>query len=366
LIDSASGSLQAGIELSGTIATPVLGGDLSVKNGALRYMPLGLELDDIDLEGRMNDDFRFDVSGTFRAGEGRAEIISSGGYDDIDQPGLLVHLKGDNLTLVNVPDVKVTANPDIELGLNRDTLSINGDLLVPMARIRPTNLATAKVNESEDVVIVAGELPDLPEEVQGGDGLQFTGELDVVLGNSVIINLERGRAAVTGGVKFNWQGDVIPIANGRYDIAGSVQAFGQVLDITAGAVRFPNVPADSPFIRVRAEREIYGNTQVKTAGVFVDGPVNRLIVSPYTMPPTTEERAMALLVTGSDFDYEQGVGAIDFGTYIAPRLFISYGVGVFERENVISARYDITKGFGVKASSGSKESGVDLNYRFEN
>jgi hypothetical protein len=90
--------------------------------------------------------------------------------------------------------------------------------------------------------------------------LQFTGELDVVLGNSVIINLERGRAAVTGGVKFNWQGDAIPIANGRYDIAGSVQAFGQVLDITAGAVRFPNVPADSPFIRVRAEREIYGNT----------------------------------------------------------------------------------------------------------
>ncbi|MDH3984254.1 MAG: translocation/assembly module TamB domain-containing protein, partial [Gammaproteobacteria bacterium] len=98
----------------------------------------------------------------------------------------------------------------------------------------------------------------------------------------------------------------------------------------------------------------------------VDGPANRLTVSPYTMPPTTEERAMALLVTGSDFDYEQGVGAIDFGTYIAPRLFISYGVGVFERENVISARYDITKGFGVKASSGSKESGVDLNYRFEN
>jgi translocation and assembly module TamB len=230
LIDSASGSLRAGIELSGTIATPVLGGDLSVKNGALRYMPLGLELDDIDLEGRMNDDFRFDLSGTFRAGEGRAEIISSGGYDDIDQPGLLVHLKGDNL---------VTVNSDIELGLNRDTLSINGDLLVPMARIRPTNLATAKVSESEDVVIVAGELPDLPEEVQGGDGLQFTGELDVVLGNSVIINLDRGRAAVTGGVKFNWQGDVIPIANGRYDIAGSVQAFGQVLDITAGAVRFP-------------------------------------------------------------------------------------------------------------------------------
>ena len=366
LIDSARGTLRAGIELSGTIGTPVLAGDLSVENGALRYMPIGLELDEINLAGHMNDDFRFDLSGTFRAGEGHAEITSSGGYGDADQPGLLVHLKGDNLTLINVPDVKVTANSNIELGLNRDTLSINGDLLVPMARIKPTNFATAKVNESEDVVIVAGELPDLPEEADGGNGLQFTGELDVTLGNSVVVNLDRGRATVSGGVKFNWQGGAIPIANGRYDIAGSVQAFGQVLDITEGSVRFPNVPADRPYIRVRAEREIFGNTQVKTAGVFIDGPANRPTVDAYTMPPTTEERAMTLLVTGSDFDYEQGVGAVDFGTYIAPRLFISYGVGVFERENVISARYDIVKGFGIKASSGSKESGVDLNYRFEN
>jgi translocation and assembly module TamB len=366
LVDLASGSLRAGVELSGTIDTPNLAGDLVVENGTLRYMPIGLQLDEIDLTGRMNDDFRFDLSGTFRAGEGRAEITSSGDYGDVDQPGLHVHLRGDNLTLVNVPDVKVTANSDVELGLNRDTLSINGDLLVPMARIRPTNLATAKVSESEDVVIVEGELPDLPVEIQGGNGLQFTGELDVTLGDSVTINLDRARATVTGRAKLNWQGDVIPIANGRYDIAGSVQAFGQVLNITEGAVRFANVPADRPNLRVRAEREIFGNTQVKTAGVFVDGPVTRLAVNAYTMPPTTEERAMTLLVTGSDFDYEQGVGAIDFGTYIAPRLFISYGVGVFERENVISARYDITKGFGIKASSGSKESGVDLNYRFEN
>ena len=45
---------------------------------------------------------------------------------------------------------------------------------------------------------------------------------------------------------------------------------------------------------------------------------------------------------------------------------MSYGVGVFERENIISARFDLSKSLGIKASSGSKESGVDLNYRFEN
>ena len=260
----------------------------------------------------------------------------------------------------------VTVNSDIDVSLNKDVLTINGNLLVPAARITPTDISASRVNESEDVVIVAGELPDAPEEVQNGNGLQFAGELDVSLGESVIVDLDLASASVTGGVRFNWMGDAIPIANGRYNIAGSVQAFGQVLDITEGALRFPNVPADNPFIRIIAEREIFGNTQVKRAGVLVDGPARRPTVEAFTVPLTTEERAMTLLVTGSDFDYEQGVGAIDFGTYIAPRLFISYGVGVFERENVISARYDIIKGFGIKASSGSKESGVDLNYRFEN
>jgi translocation and assembly module TamB len=85
----------------------------------------------------------------------------------------------------------------------------------------------------------------------------------------------------------------------------------------------------------------------------------------YTYPLTTEERALTLLATGSDFDYEQGVGALDFGTYIAPRLFLSYGIGLFERDNVISARYDLKKGFGIKASSGQRDSGVDLSYRLD-
>jgi translocation and assembly module TamB len=158
----------------------------------------------------------------------------------------------------------------------------------------------------------------------------------------------------------------MPFANGRYDINGTIAAFGQVLDITSGSVRFPNVPADNPVVRIRAEREIYGNTQVKRAGVLVDGPLRRPSVDPYTQPATTEERALTLLVTGSDFDYEQGVGAIDFGTYIAPRVFVSYGIGVFERDNIVSARFDFTKGFGIKASSGDKETGIDLNYRIEN
>ena len=73
-----------------------------------------------------------------------------------------------------------------------------------------------------------------------------------------------------------------------------------------------------------------------------------------------------MLVTGSDFSLESGTGAIDFGTYIAPRLFVSYGIGIFERDNVISARYDLNRGFGISVTSGQTDSGADLTYIYEN
>ena len=314
----------------------------------------------------MDSDFRFDVSGTFRAGQGKAEIVSRADYSNTDQPGLMFRIRGEQLTLVNVPDVFVEADADIDIGLDSETITINGSVSVPNARIRPRDITGRKLSESEDVVIVAGELPDPPEETPKRSDLEFRGELNVSLGDSVVIDLDRATARVTGAVNFNWDGGPMPVANGRYLIDGNIAAFGQVLDIADGSVQFPQVPADQPYIRIRAEREIYGNTQVRRAGVLVDGPIRRPTVEAYTQPVTTEERALTLLVTGSDFDFEQGVGAVDFGTYIAPRLFVSYGVGVFERENIISARFDLARGFGIKASSGSKESGVDLNYRFEN
>ena len=366
LVDNASGALRARINLAGTVTEPQWSGELSLKDGAFSYGPIGLELTEVELNGAMDPDFRFDVSGTFRAGRGTAEIVSRADYSNTDEPGLMFRIRGEQLTVVNVPDVFVEADVDIDLALDIETITINGSVSVPNARIRPRDITGRKVNESEDVVIVAGELPDPPEETQKRSDLEFRGELNVSLGASVAIDLDRASARVTGAVNFNWDGAPMPVANGRYLIAGNIAAFGQVLDIAEGSVQFPHVPADQPYVRIRAEREIYGNTQVRRAGVLVDGPVRRPTVEAYTQPLTTEERALTLLVTGSDFDFEQGIGAVDFGTYIAPRLFVSYGVGVFDRENIISARFDLSRRFGIKASSGSKESGVDLNYRIEN
>jgi translocation and assembly module TamB len=365
VLDEASGALRADIALGGTLEDPLLEGSIVLEDGSLSYLPIGLRIEELDLRSRLLERGEIELTGSFRAGEGRGQIRSRADRRRTAASGLEVTLRGHNLTIIDVPDVKAIANTDVQVRFDGSELDISGELAFPRARIVPSNLGTSRVYESEDVVIVAGNLPDEPEAPAESADIRINGSLDVSLGEEVVVDLGVVETSVTGSTLLTWSGDPLPMANGRYDVAGEILVFGQRLEITEGSVQFPDVPADDPYLRIRAEREIFGNTQVRRAGVLVAGSLSRPTIEPYTTPATTEERALTLLVTGSDFDYERGVGAVDFGTYIAPRVYASYGIGLFDNENVIRVRYDLQGGFGITLTSGQKESGFDLSYQFE-
>jgi autotransporter translocation and assembly factor TamB len=44
---------------------------------------------------------------------------------------------------------------------------------------------------------------------------------------------------------------------------------------------------------------------------------------------------------------------------------VSYGIGLFENDSVISLRYDLGRGFGIKATSSQRQSGGDVTYTIE-
>ena len=365
VLDDARGKLRADINLAGTLEDPLVEGSVVLEDGSLSYLPIGLRVDEVHLRSKLQKRGEIEMTGSFRAGEGRGQIRSRADRRRAAARGLEVTLRGHNLTIVDVPDVKAIANTDVQINFDGDELDIDGKLSFPRARIVPRNLGTNRVYESEDVVIVAGNLPDEPTAPARKTDIRINGSLEVSLGEEVVVDLGVVETSATGSTQLTWSGDPMPMANGRYDVAGEILVFGQRLEITEGSVQFPDVPADDPYLRIRAEREIFGNTQVRRAGVLVAGSLSRPTIEPYTTPATTEERALTLLVTGSDFDYERGVGAVDFGTYIAPRVYASYGISLFENENVIRVRYDLKRGFGLTLTSGQKESGFDLSYRFE-
>ena len=363
-VERLEGDLEARFDVTGTVGDPDLAGRARLGNASALYVPLGTRVTETELELNVEADGRIVVQGGFRAGEGSARLTTPPG-GAAGTPLVSVRIEAEELALIDLPDIRATADADLAVRFVPGRLDIDGRIAVPTARIYPVNLATGRVDESEDVVIVAGSLPEEEGISPGAEALAIHGQVQLDVGDDVIVDLDLATARLAGSAVFDWTGEAIPVGRGRYDLTGSVEAFGQVLDISEGGIRFPNAAADNPLIRLRATREIYGNSEVKRAGVLIDGPLERPSIEAYTEPPTSEERAATLLLTGNDFNFEEGVGAVDFGTYVAPRLFLSYGVGVFDRENVISARYDLDEGFGIRATSGDRESGVDLTYRIE-
>jgi translocation and assembly module TamB len=257
------------------------------------------------------------------------------------------------------------AEPDIQLAWREGIIEIDGSLLIPSARIAPSIIPESTVSTSPDLVIVAGEVPGSEAETVEEPDIVIRGGFEVTLGEEVELDLAVAVAQVDGSVKFTWQDELLPLANGNYHMTGEILAFGQLLQLTEANIGFPGVPANNPHLNIRAERQIYGNSEIRRAGVFITGTLKRPIIEPYTDPMTNRERAQTLLITGSDFNMETGVGAVDIGTYIAPRIFVSYGIGVFEDENVISIRYDLGRNWGIKATSGQRQTGLDISYTIE-
>lgn len=365
-LDDIKGRLTANLFVSGSVSQPVIMGDFALDEGAVSYGPIGLDLTQLSLDGEVGTSGNIEMTGSFMAGDGRGRIRTRTNQLQTLRSGLQIELQGDNLTLIDVPDLRAVANTDVTVGFDGETLQLHGKVDVPYARIKPQNIGINRVSESDDVVVVRGELPDGQAAAESDTVIYLNGTVELSLGEDVVVELDVADAYLSGSTVFSWNGPPMPVADGRYILNGEILAYGQNLKISEGAIRFPNVPASDPYLRIRAEREIFGNTQVRRAGVLVSGSARRPTIEAYTTPMTTEERALTLLVTGSEFDYEKGVGAFDFGTYVAPRVYASYGIGLFDQANVIRVRYDLTEGFGVTLTSGARDEGVDLTYRISN
>lgn len=363
-LEQIGGQLNTDLNVSGSVVDPALHGFITLQNGTADVSYLGTQLREVSLKGSVTSKDKAILQGDFVAGDGHGEITVETEFSDWLAPAMKMTLIGTSLRLLNTAELRMNADTNIGLDWRQGEWLIDGGLVVQEARIAPITFVVSKVTESEDLQLVAGTLPyGGAEEVVAP--AKLNGALDVSLGNNVKIDTELAKAKLSGSVSLKWNGVAIPVATGSIHADGTLSVFGPKLHVKDGQVRFPDVPANNPILEIRAERDVFGNTQVRTAGVSITGPARRPVIEAYTNPHTTTDRAWALLITGSDVSYGQGVGAFEVGAYIAPRIYLSYGVSLFDDDNVISARYDLKRGFGIKASSGQRESGIDMSYTID-
>jgi translocation and assembly module TamB len=196
--------------------------------------------------------------------------------------------------------------------------------------------------------------------------------------------------------------------SGTLEVAGRYKAYGQDLTIKEGKLLFAGTPLDNPRLAIVAMREI--NDDLST-GLRIAGSAQRPLITVISDPNVGEADALSYLVTGRSLNEVgsasgssqdalasatrslEGAGAglvakrigarlgldeatveenemiggsaLTIGEYLSPRLYLSYGVGLFEPGEVIALRYKLSEDIGVKVERGSEETRAGVEYRIE-
>ena len=395
--------------LGGTLNDPHLGGTLTLLDGALQVPALGLQLQDLSANLLSDNRERLAIQGQATSGTGTLTFFS-----DIDAPlseerQLHLTLQGKDFTLVERPELHMTITPDLTVNANAQGVDITGTLALPLMDVAITSLPESAIDVSADTVLVVQPTdgPDVRNAAETRlsslDGLPLTAQISLQLGEDVHFSGWGLDADLSGALEITQRATGAPLTYGELTVTeGSYQTYGRTLNIEHGKLLFFG-SYDNPALDIRATRE----TDDVKVGVQMNGTLRNIRSQLFSTPTLPDGDIIAVMLTGRPLaevgsqDSNALVGAITtlginqgqnltnqirsqlgldtlaitstgdvanssltLGKYLTPRIFIQYGIGLFETESTLAVDYTLSERVKLEAKSGSTQS-LDITYTVE-
>jgi translocation and assembly module TamB len=399
-IDRASGHFDANLSFEGTVGRPVASGVVKLSNAELDFYQLNLAMRALELEARIVAN-NLEFSSTANAGKGKLRSAGKIEWRDGLPYGEL-RLNGEDLRLVDVPEARIDASPDLDFHISGRDIFVKGDVKVPLARIRPAELTNAVLPSADEVMVSEAQVTEK-------DPFRVTSEITLTLGEKVTIETYGLSGHVEGSITERSLPDEPTRATGELQVKdGEYVALARKLDIERGRLIFSGGLLVDPAVDIRAVKEF---PDVK-AGVNVRGTLREPRLSFFSEPAIPQSQIVSLLLAGgslasvqdqsragtpeakqevagqaaallvsqfgsklglpdisveSDFDRstrEETGTSLVLGKYLSPRLYVSWGVSLTESINTFKMRYTIDDRWTVKTEAG-KETSADLVYTIE-
>ena len=398
---SLSGKIDAAVRLSGNPRRPLLHGSLSLTNGFAEAADFPVAFDSVALAVRFLGD-RSECSGGFRSGNGAATIDGSADLSGNSWQADF-RLAGQRLDLAYGTLATFQATPNLRLLASPRSLEITGSVSVPRADVALQQLPDSAVRPSPDVVYV--DSPTGAPAPAAPSAWSNSVDVEIALGDKVAISGHGLSGRLAGNLRIQQSGSAAPRAYGEIRIEDArYRAYGQRLDVRRGQFLFAG-PLDRPNLSVEAVRDVPAFDVV--AGLRVEGLPDALQTSLFSEPALPDDEILAYLLLGRPLERGESDGgsamlanaAIALGVakgghpaaaiaerlgvenfqletadgsdgtqivlsgQVTPRLALSYGVGVFDAANTLTARYRLARRLYLEAVSGL-ESSLDLLYYF--
>jgi translocation and assembly module TamB len=394
------GVVKGDLRLAGTWKQPLFFGNFSLRGAGAEVPALGLKLTEAELDASFDDTSLKLERLQLTSGSGRLQGEGDLQLSGWEPKSWNLNLKGENIQLVDLPEITLEVTPDLQLSGTAEKLKLRGELLIPtlLASEVPK---TGMIEPSEDVVLIDAaphqsaplfEKLDVKLQIKLGEHVVIKAKgLDARLEGDIIVATDRHGA-------FIGQGE-IRVAQGHY------ATYGLKLPITRGRTTFSGGPLQDPTLDILAQRTV---GEVK-AGVQVTGTPRKPQVKLVSDPSLPDTEILSYIVLGRPLGTEGGqndtlmlaAGAllsrgesaalqeklkrqigidvlevqsggsegvegsmIAAGKYLTPDLYLSFGQSLFTQENVARLRYQLDKHWEVESQVGTV-SGADLSYKIE-
>lgn len=397
-MENTKGQFNLNAQASGAWNAPQVIGEAKLTDGSADLPAQGITLQKINVSVRSHSRSHVSIDGSASSGAGTLNVRGDARQNADNDWFTQISLKGERVDVMRTNEMHIIASPDLRLTLLRNRIDLTGEIVIPEAMIQPRELKGA-VSESDDVIIMAGDGPATPK-----NSRQIHSQLRVRLGDFVRFNGFGLKARLAGEMVLTDEPEQPTTATGELRVTeGEYRAYGQELTIDRGRLMFFGGPLDNPGLDVRAVRKV----EEVTAGLLVRGTLKSPEVSIFSEPAMGETDALSYLVLGrpasqatraesqemygaaaalgllggsllgnqfgkrfgiDDVRIESGGGfgggALVIRHYLSPKLYVSYGMGLFESLNVFIVRYQLSKLWAVQAESGTQSSG-DIIYTLE-
>ncbi|WED43715.1 translocation/assembly module TamB domain-containing protein [Legionella cardiaca] len=248
------GQLSAILKATGTVTKPMIEGNIILKNGRASIPNLGLDFQAIQFEVKSRNK-HWQAHGSLTSNEKILTLKGQGSF--APQVTGLVHLNGNDFTLLNTPEYLINISPKLLIEFTSAALAVKGTIIIPKAQIKPQSFSNS-VSLSEDVVFEGNERPVNP--------LHIKTDIRLEMGDDVSLNVKGLKGFLTGAIHLHQLPQEPLNATGELNVKeGKYQAYGQDLAIAQGQLIFTGGSVLNPGIRVRAVRQ-FKNTTNSFAG----------------------------------------------------------------------------------------------------
>lgn len=425
-VEHLAGRVDGHVSVSGTVGSPQLAGRMALSDGRASLPLAGTNFTDIGLVLSGHGTAPLDVSGEVTSGKGTVKL--SGRVDPRRWPvSVDLQLQGENFQVMNTPDARIAISPTLSVMRGPDGIDLKGTIFVPHAQITPRGgiIEDRGVSVSPDQVIVGQtRKPEAPEPAIHiqlalilGKDVNFEGfGLKTRIAGGVVIRQEPSQPALAQGQFYLEDGhytaygqdltiktghlifdggpvtqpaiDIVAVRKPRADIQVGVQVRGTLDQPKLSLTSTPEMPQQEKLSWLLFGHGLENGSggdqsQVAAAalalGLGGGGYIANRIGSKLGIDevsigsPTGGGSAVATnarSISGSMA--AQGYGTAEasqnaqltLGKYLTPRLFVSYGVSLFQPGQVFRLLYELGHGFKLQTESGVSN-GADLLYTFE-